>query len=195
MPWPFGSPARSSSTGPTPRRPRVRNAAGRARSNALGDPGGRPLQERAPITTPRAPTSTSRAAGSCSTSAATTTSAWPTTWRSSRPRTTTRSTAGATGWPRSASSAAPALHRELEERLAAFLGTDDTILFSSCFDANGGLFRRCSARRTPSSPTSSTTPRSSTGSGSARPSGCATRTATWTSSRRGWRSPRAPAAG
>jgi 7-keto-8-aminopelargonate synthetase-like enzyme len=33
-----------------------------------------------------------------------------------------------------------ALHRELEERLAAFLGTDDTILFSSCFDANGGLF-------------------------------------------------------
>jgi len=33
-----------------------------------------------------------------------------------------------------------ALHRELEERLSSFLGTDDTILFSSCFDANGGLF-------------------------------------------------------
>jgi glycine C-acetyltransferase len=33
-----------------------------------------------------------------------------------------------------------ALHRTLEERLAHFLGTDDTILFSSCFDANGGLF-------------------------------------------------------
>jgi len=33
-----------------------------------------------------------------------------------------------------------ALHRELEERLSGFLGTDDTILFSSCFDANGGLF-------------------------------------------------------
>ncbi len=33
-----------------------------------------------------------------------------------------------------------ALHRDLEERLSAFLGTDDTILFSSCFDANGGLF-------------------------------------------------------
>ncbi len=31
-------------------------------------------------------------------------------------------------------------HRELEERLSSFLGTDDTILFSSCFDANGGLF-------------------------------------------------------
>jgi len=33
-----------------------------------------------------------------------------------------------------------ALHRELEERLSEFLRTDDTILFSSCFDANGGLF-------------------------------------------------------
>jgi len=33
-----------------------------------------------------------------------------------------------------------ALHRELEERLSSFLDTDDTILFSSCFDANGGLF-------------------------------------------------------
>ena len=33
-----------------------------------------------------------------------------------------------------------ALHRELEKRLSEFLGTDDTILFSSCFDANGGLF-------------------------------------------------------
>jgi glycine C-acetyltransferase len=32
------------------------------------------------------------------------------------------------------------LHKELERRLADFLGTDDAILFSSCFDANGGLF-------------------------------------------------------
>lgn len=31
-------------------------------------------------------------------------------------------------------------HLELERRLAAFLGTDDAILFSSCFDANGGVF-------------------------------------------------------
>jgi glycine C-acetyltransferase len=31
-------------------------------------------------------------------------------------------------------------HRELEARLSAFLGTEDTILYSSCFDANGGLF-------------------------------------------------------
>jgi glycine C-acetyltransferase len=32
------------------------------------------------------------------------------------------------------------LHKELEQRLSEFLGTEDTILFSSCFDANGGLF-------------------------------------------------------
>ncbi|HEY4332560.1 MAG TPA: glycine C-acetyltransferase [Ilumatobacteraceae bacterium] len=31
-------------------------------------------------------------------------------------------------------------HRELESRLSAFLGTQDTILFPSCFDANGGVF-------------------------------------------------------
>lgn len=33
-----------------------------------------------------------------------------------------------------------AIHKELEQRLSAFLGTEDTILFGSCFDANGGLF-------------------------------------------------------
>jgi glycine C-acetyltransferase len=33
-----------------------------------------------------------------------------------------------------------ALHKELESALSTFLGTDDTILYSSCFDANGGLF-------------------------------------------------------
>jgi glycine C-acetyltransferase len=32
------------------------------------------------------------------------------------------------------------VHRELEQRLSAFLGMEDTILYSSCFDANGGLF-------------------------------------------------------
>ena len=31
-------------------------------------------------------------------------------------------------------------HKELEETLSRFLGMDDTILYSSCFDANGGLF-------------------------------------------------------
>ena len=32
------------------------------------------------------------------------------------------------------------VHKELEARLSAFLGADDAILYSSCFDANGGLF-------------------------------------------------------
>ena len=32
------------------------------------------------------------------------------------------------------------IHKELEQKLSGFLGTDDTILYSSCFDANGGLF-------------------------------------------------------
>src|SRR5216117_2263899 len=32
------------------------------------------------------------------------------------------------------------LHRALEAKLSEFLGTEDTILYSSCFDANGGLF-------------------------------------------------------
>ncbi|MEM1004518.1 MAG: aminotransferase class I/II-fold pyridoxal phosphate-dependent enzyme, partial [Pseudomonadota bacterium] len=32
------------------------------------------------------------------------------------------------------------IHRALEQKLAAFLNTDDAILFAACFDANGGLF-------------------------------------------------------
>ena len=32
------------------------------------------------------------------------------------------------------------IHKELEQRLSSFLGTEDTILYASCFDANGGLF-------------------------------------------------------
>ena len=32
------------------------------------------------------------------------------------------------------------IHKELERRIAGFLGMEDAILYSSCFDANGGLF-------------------------------------------------------
>jgi len=32
------------------------------------------------------------------------------------------------------------IHKQLEEKISRFLGTDDAILYSSCFDANGGLF-------------------------------------------------------
>jgi glycine C-acetyltransferase len=33
-----------------------------------------------------------------------------------------------------------AIHKQLEKKMSEFLGTEDTILYSSCFDANGGLF-------------------------------------------------------
>ena len=33
-----------------------------------------------------------------------------------------------------------AIHKELETKISEFLGTEDTILYTSCFDANGGLF-------------------------------------------------------
>jgi glycine C-acetyltransferase len=39
------------------------------------------------------------------------------------------------------------IHRELEQQLSRFLGTDDTILYSSCFDANGGLFETLTDER------------------------------------------------
>jgi glycine C-acetyltransferase len=32
------------------------------------------------------------------------------------------------------------IHKELERRISAFLGTEDTILYAACFDANGGIF-------------------------------------------------------
>ena len=32
------------------------------------------------------------------------------------------------------------LHKELEEKIAEFFGTEDTILYAACFDANGGVF-------------------------------------------------------
>src|SRR5690348_5857872 len=32
------------------------------------------------------------------------------------------------------------IHKQLERKVSQFLGTEDTILYSSCFDANGGLF-------------------------------------------------------
>ena len=44
-------------------------------------------------------------------------------------------------------------HKQLEAKISGFLGMEDTILYGSCFDANGGLFETLlSARRTRSSP-------------------------------------------
>ena len=39
------------------------------------------------------------------------------------------------------------LHKELEQRISDFLGTEDTILYPSCFDANGGLFETILAEK------------------------------------------------
>lgn len=38
------------------------------------------------------------------------------------------------------------IHKDLENALSAFLGTEDTILYSSCFDANGGLFETIASK-------------------------------------------------
>ena len=52
-----------------------------------------------------------------------------------------RWTAMVTAWRRCASSAARTRSTRIsKQRLSRFLGTEDTILYSSCFDANGGLF-------------------------------------------------------
>ena len=39
------------------------------------------------------------------------------------------------------------IHKELEAKLATFLGTEDTILYVACFDANGGVFEHCWVRK------------------------------------------------
>ena len=41
------------------------------------------------------------------------------------------------------------LHKELESKIAQFFGTEDTILYAACFDANGGVLSHCSLRRMP----------------------------------------------
>ncbi len=40
------------------------------------------------------------------------------------------------------------IHVQLEDAISAFLGTEATILYNSCFDANGVCSRRCSTSRT-----------------------------------------------
>ena len=58
-----------------------------------------------------------------------------------RSRKSRRSIPTASAWPPSASSAAPAIcTRELESRIATYVGMEDSILFAACFDANGGVF-------------------------------------------------------
>jgi len=53
------------------------------------------------------------------------------------------------------------VHKQLEAKLSEFLGTEDTILYGSCFDANGGLFETLLATEDAIISTNSTTPASS----------------------------------
>jgi glycine C-acetyltransferase len=64
---------------------------------------------------------------------------------SNNPRLITAAQRGASEWGLGLSSVrficgTQKIHRKLEEAICAFLSTEDTILYSSCFDANGGLF-------------------------------------------------------
>ena len=43
------------------------------------------------------------------------------------------------------------IHKDLEAKVADYLGTEDTMLYSSCFDANGACLKRCSVKKTRSS--------------------------------------------
>jgi len=71
------------------------------------------------------------------------------------------------------------VHQGARGAAVAFLGTDDTILYSSCFDANGGLFETLLDEHTHAViSTRSTTLRSSMASACAAPSDCATTTTT-----------------
>ncbi len=76
------------------------------------------------------------------------------------------------------------LHKELEAEIASFFGTEDAILYMSCWTRTKDSFRRSSKSRTGSTRTSSTTRRSSTASASARPSVSACPTTTLRPSRR-----------
>jgi hypothetical protein len=71
------------------------------------------------------------------------------------------------------------VHRELEERIAAFLGMDDAILYSSCFDANTGLFETILDESDAVISDASTMPRLIGGIRRARRRATGTPTATW----------------
>ena len=83
------------------------------------------------------------------------------------------------------------IHKELEQRLARFLGTEDTILYAAAFDANGGLFEPLLGEQ--DAIISDELRPSSTASACARPSATATSTTTWPTWRRSSSPPARPA--
>ena len=70
------------------------------------------------------------------------------------------------------------IHKELETALTKFLGTEDTILYPSCFDANGGLFETLLTDKDAVISDELITPVSSTASGSVKRSAFVTSTTT-----------------
>jgi hypothetical protein len=116
---------------------------------------------------------------SSSTCARTTISASPTIPPSARPR-TARSTGTAMAWRPSASSAAPRrCTSSSKTRSAGFSGWKTPSSIHPVSTPTAGSSKRCSARKTRSFPTRSTTRASSTASGSARRSDSVMPTATW----------------
>ena len=87
-----------------------------------------------------------------------------------------------------------AIHKELEQKLSAFLGMDDAILYSSCFDANGGLFETLLGPEDAVISDELNHASIIDGVRLCRPSATATRTATWRICAAAWRTPRPPAA-
>ena len=72
-----------------------------------------------------------------------------------------------------------AIHKQLEQRLSEFLGTEDTILYTSCFDANGGLFETLLTAEDAVISDELNHASSSTAFGCAKRSDFATATTTW----------------
>ena len=71
------------------------------------------------------------------------------------------------------------IHKRLEQRIASFMGTEDTILYSSCFDANGGLFETLLGKEDAIISDQLNHHRSLMAFGCARPSAIALRTMIW----------------
>ena len=87
------------------------------------------------------------------------------------------------------------IHKQLEAAVSRFFGTEDTILYSSCFDANGGLFEvMLTAEDAVISDELNQAP-SSTASACATPSGTAIRTTAWPIWKPSSRPPTQPAPG
>ena len=86
-------------------------------------------------------------------------------------------------------------HKELEQAISEFLGTEDTILYSSCWDANGGLFETILGAEDAVISDELNHASIIDGIRLCKASGCATRTTTWPTWRPSSRRPATPGSG